>query len=357
MLICKFAKNSEVAYYGNNVDYSDENPDDLFIFREFIVPEGQKTIRIDQWVTVHIENISRNRVQQAAKAGCLRVNGNPVKSNYKVRPLDKIVMLMPDEPRDSTIVPTDIPLDIRYEDDQIVIIHKPAGLVVHPGHGHYTDTLCNGLAFHFKNLPSPIDFYRPGIVHRLDKDTTGLMVIAKTEDAMTQLAKQFFDRTVHRRYFALIWGEPENESGFIEGNLGRHPRFRQKMTVFEDGDKGKFAKTHYKIIERFGYVTLVECRLETGRTHQIRAHFSYFGHPLFGDQLYDGNRVVKGTVFSKYKQFVENCFKILPRQALHAKTLGFEHPIKKENIYFDSELPEDILQVLDKWRRYMNSKA
>ncbi|MCL4125761.1 UNVERIFIED_CONTAM: hypothetical protein GTU68_055684, partial [Idotea baltica] len=322
--------------------------------REFEVAKGASSVRIDQWVTTHIEAISRNRVQQAAKAGCLRVNGVPVKSNYKIRPLDKIVLLMADEPRDSTIVPTDIPLDIRYEDEDLIIVHKPAGLVVHPGYGHYTDTLCNGLAFHYQNLPSPIDFFRPGIVHRLDKDTTGVMVVAKTENAMTNLAKQFFDRTVHRRYVALIWGDPEEEVGFIEGNLGRHPRFRQKMTVFEDADQGKFAKTHYKVIRRYGYVTLVECRLETGRTHQIRAHFQHIGHPLFGDKMYGGDSIVKGTVFSKYKQFVHNCFKMMPRQALHAKSLGIIHPTTNEEMMFECDYPEDLAAVLAKWEKYMN---
>lgn len=344
-----------MAYFDNKKDYSDKTEDDLFIFREFSVDKGQSTTRIDTWVAEHIEGMSRNRVQQAAQVGCLRVNGEPVKSNYKIRPNDKISLLLPDEPRDTTIVPVDIPLDIRYEDDSVVIIHKPTNLVVHPGYGHYTDTLCNGLAYHFKNLPTPIDFLRPGIVHRIDKDTTGLMVIAKTENAMTHIAKQFFDRTVHRRYFALIWGEPDEEVGFIEGDLGRHPRFRQKMTVFDEPDIGKFAKTHYKIIEKLGYVTLVECRLETGRTHQIRAHFQHIGHPLFGDKLYGGDRVVKGTVFSKYKSFVENCFNLLPRQALHAKTLGFLHPETNEQLYFDSELPEDIEAVLARWRKYMKA--
>jgi len=347
-----------MSFLGDKQDYSEESVDDLFEHHRLEVHKGQKPLRIDVYTSTFVEGLSRNRVQLAAKAGCLRVNGKPVKSNYKVNGLDLIQLVLPRPIHDKTILPEDIPLDIRYEDDDVIVVHKPAGMVVHPGHGNYTGTLCNALAHHAQNLPSASEnFYRPGIVHRLDKDTTGLMIIAKNETAMTHLAKQFFDRTVHRRYYALVWGDVEQEAGTIEGHLGRNPRNRKVMQVFPDGLEGKHAITHYKVIERFGYITMVECRLETGRTHQIRAHFQYIKHPLFSDSTYGGDRIVKGTIFSKYKQFVDNCFKILPRQALHAKSLGFTHPTTKEQMMFDSEMPDDIQHILTKWRRYMGTET
>lgn len=329
---------------------------ELFEHHHVIVDKGQEPLRVDKFLMNRIEKTSRNKIQNAAKAGCIQVNDKPVKSNYKIKPGDSVKLLLPNEPRELELIPEDIPLDIVYEDDALIVINKPSGLVVHPGYGNYTGTLVNGLIYHFKNLPQSSGYAgRPGLVHRIDKLTTGLMVIAKTEYAMTHLAKQFFDRTVDRRYQAIVWGDIM-EDGRIEGNIGRHLKNRKIMDVFPEGEFGKIAVTHYKSIKRYGYVTLIECKLETGRTHQIRVHLKHIGHALFGDKTYGGDRILKGTVFTKYKQFVENSFKILPRQALHAKTLGFEHPDTGKKMEFDSNLPDDMLQVLDKWERYVANR-
>ena len=332
---------------------TDENDDELFEHHSFIADKGQAPLRIDKYLMNRIENATRNKIQAAAKDGSIYVNGTPVKSNYKVKPLDKIRVLLEHPPYEYLLTPEDIPLDIVYEDDQLLVINKPAGMVVHPGHGNYSGTLINALVFHFENLPNNSS-ERPGLVHRIDKDTSGLLVIAKTEKAMTHLSKQFFNKTSEREYLAIVWGNVEDDEGTIEGHIGRHPKNRLQNTVFEgdDEDKGKPAVTHYKVLERLGYVTLVSCKLETGRTHQIRVHMKHIGHTLFNDERYGGERILKGTTFSKYKQFVENCFKLLPRQALHAKTLGFKHPTTGEQMQFDSPIPEDIQQCIEKWRQY-----
>jgi len=330
--------------------------EELFEHHHVIVDKGQEQLRVDKFLMNRLEKTSRNKIQNAAKAGCIQVNDKPVKSNYKIKPGDSIKLMLPNEPRELKLIPEDIPLNIVYEDDTIIVINKPSGLVVHPGYGNYTGTLVNGLIYHFDSLPQSKGYAgRPGLVHRIDKLTTGLMVIAKTEYAMTHLAKQFFDHTVDRRYQAIVWGDIM-EDGTVEGNIGRNLKNRKIMAVFPEGDFGKVATTHYKPIKRYGYVTLVECKLETGRTHQIRVHMAHIGHALFGDPSYGGDRILKGTVFTKYKQFVENCFKILPRQALHAKTLGFEHPETGEKMEFNSDLAEDMTQVLDKWERYVANR-
>jgi 23S rRNA pseudouridine1911/1915/1917 synthase len=300
-----------------------------------------------------IENATRNKIQKAAKDGNIYVNDTAVKQNYKVKPGDVIQVLFEHPPYEFLLTPEDIPLDIVYEDDAVVVVNKPAGMVVHPGHGNYSGTLINALTFHFDNLPNNSS-NRPGLVHRIDKDTSGLLVIAKTEDVMTHLARQFFNKTTEREYIALVWGNVEADSGTIEGNIGRHPKNRLQNTVFENDeeDKGKPAVTHYKVLERLGYVSLLSCRLETGRTHQIRVHLKHIGHTLFNDERYGGNAILKGTHFTKYKQFVENCFKVLPRQALHARTLGFEHPVSGAFMRFEAPIPEDITLCLEKWRHY-----
>jgi 23S rRNA pseudouridine1911/1915/1917 synthase len=301
-----------------------------------------------------IQNATRNKIQNAAISGDIYVNDVPVKSNYKVKPLDVIRLMLTHPPFDNTVLPEDIPLNIVYEDDALLLINKPPGFVVHPGHGNYTGTLVNALAFHFENLPMNSS-ERPGLVHRIDKDTSGLLVIAKTEQAMSFLAKQFEDKTSDREYIALVWGNVKENSGTVEGNIGRHVKDRMQMAVFPEGDQGKPAVTHYKVIERLGYVTLISCKLETGRTHQIRVHMKHIGHTIFNDARYGGDLILKGTTFTKYKQFVDNCFKTLPRQALHAKTLGFQHPTTKEFMSFDTELPQDMQDCIEKWRNYTKS--
>ena len=330
---------------------TDIEQDDLYEHFKFIASEGQEPLRVDKFLMNFIENATRNKIQQSIKAGNVLVNDTVVKSNYKVKAKDTVRVVLAHPPHENLLVAEDIPIDIVYEDDVVILVNKPAGMVVHPGHGNYSGTLVNGLIYHFENLPKNSN-ERPGLVHRIDKDTSGLLVIAKTEFAMANLANQFFDRTTDRVYHALVWGNIEQEEGTITGHVGRSLKNRLQMDVFPDGDFGKHAVTHYKVIERFSYVTLVECKLETGRTHQIRAHFKYIGHPLFNDERYGGNQILKGTTFTKYKQFVDNCFKILPRQALHAKTLGFEHPITKKWMQFDSEIPEDMQLGLEKWRNY-----
>lgn len=333
-----------------------EEEQEFFEHYKFIVDKGQSLYRIDKFLCGRIENTSRNKIQNAAKANCILVNDVPVKSNYRVKPLDTISVVMTTPPREIELIPQNIPLNIVYEDNDIIIVNKEAGMVVHPGYGNYSGTMVNALIYHFKNLPvtSKEMEQRPGLVHRIDKNTSGILVVAKNELAQAILGKMFFDRKLDRLYIALVWGNIEEDEGTIIGNIGRSPKNRKIMTIFPDGSQGKHAVTHYKVLERFGYVTLIQCKLETGRTHQIRAHLKYIGHPLFNDDTYGGDSIIKGTTFNKYKHFVENCFEILPRQALHAKSLGFNHPITKEYMFFDSELPNDMQQAIEKWRKYQN---
>jgi 23S rRNA pseudouridine1911/1915/1917 synthase len=331
---------------------------ELFEHFRIEVDKGQKALRIDKFLVNRIENSSRSKIQSAADADNILVNNIPVKSNYKVKPSDVISIVMAYPPREIELIPEDIPLNIVYEDDQLIIVNKNPGMVVHPSYGHYNGTLVNALMFHLKDLPLfSSGEMRPGLVHRIDKNTSGLLVIAKTETALNRLAKQFFDKTSERRYYALVWGTFDEKEGTITGHVGRNIKNRKVMQVFPDGSQGKHAVTHYKVLEELGYVTLVECRLETGRTHQIRVHFQHIGHPLFNDFEYGGDKILKGTTFTKYKQFVQNCFKVLPRQALHAKTLGVIHPETKEFIQFNSELPEDMQTVIEKWKRYLSGRG
>ena len=335
-----------------------EQEEELFEHYKITADKGQEPLRMDKFLMDRIPNTSRNKLQVAARNGNILVNGKAVKSNYKVKPDDEISIVLPYPVRNLELIPEDIPLNIVYEDDDLIVINKEAGMVVHPGFGNYTGTLVNALVYHFDNLPSlPNNYFgRPGLVHRLDKNTSGIMVVAKTEDALTHLAKQFFDRTTQRRYQALVWGDFEEDEGTITGNLARSLKNRKIMAVYDEPEIGKHAVTHYKVLERFGYTTLVECKLETGRTHQIRVHMKHIKHPLFNDFEYGGDRILKGTVYTKYKQFVENCFSILPRQALHAKSLGFEHPRTGEWMQFESDLPEDMEKGIEKWRNYSKVK-
>ncbi|MCT8340827.1 RluA family pseudouridine synthase [Flavobacteriaceae bacterium TK19130] len=338
----------------NNPQIEDnDGNDDLYEHYRFIADKGQSPLRVDKFLMNRVENVTRNKIQKAAKDGNIHVNEAVVKQNYKVKPGDVVQVLFEHPPYEYLLVPEDIPLDIIYEDDALLVVNKPAGMVVHPGHGNYSGTLINALTFHFDNLPNNSS-NRPGLVHRIDKDTSGLLVVAKTEEAMAHLSKQFFNKTSEREYIALVWGNVEEDEGTIEGNIGRHPKNRLQNTVFdeEEEDRGKHAVTHYKVLERLGYVTLVSCRLETGRTHQIRVHMKHIGHTLFNDERYGGDKILKGTHFSKYKQFVDNCFKVLPRQALHARTLGFEHPETGKKMSFECPVPDDIEACLDKWRNY-----
>ena len=344
----------------NGIPFTDEEPDEegvsVYEHHRLTADSGQKPMRIDKFLMEHLYNTSRNRLQRAAEQEFILVNGRPVKSSYKVKPLDEIVILLDRPKYDNEIIAEDIPLDIVYEDEDLMVVDKPAGLVVHPGCGNYTGTLVNAIAWHLKDNPD----YDPndptvGLVHRIDKDTSGLLVVAKNADAKTHLGKQFFNKTTKRRYRALVWGTVEQDEGTITGNIGRNPRDRMQMTVLPD-DQGKHAVTHYRVLERLGYVTLVECILETGRTHQIRVHMKHIGHVLFNDERYGGHEILKGTHFSKYKQFVNNCFDTCPRQALHAMTLGFVHPATGEEIYFTSEMPEDMTLLIDKWRGYISNR-
>ena len=337
----------------NNIETIDLE-DELFEHFRFEVPKGQASLRIDKYLMGLIQNATRNKIQTAATEGNIFVNDATVKSNYKVKANDIVRVMLTHPPYENHIIPENIPLDIVYEDDTLLLINKLPGMVVHPGHGNYTGTLVHALAYHFDNLPMNSS-ERPGLVHRIDKDTSGLLVIAKTEAAMTHLAKQFEAKTSEREYVALVWGNVVEEKGTIEGNLARHLKDRMQMAVFADPEIGKPAVTHYKVLERFGYVTLISCQLETGRTHQIRAHLKHIGHPLFNDERYGGHLILKGTTFTKYKQFIDNCFKALPRQALHAKTLGFVHPTTGELMRFDTELPQDFKDCIEKWRGYSKS--
>ena len=327
----------------------------LYEHYRFQADAGQEPLRIDRYLMNRIENATRNKIQQAAKVGCIFANDQVVKSNYKVKGGDEIKVLFHHPPHENLLIAEEIPLDIVFEDDTLVIINKPAGMVVHPGHGNYSGTLVNALLHHFNNLPTNSQ-ERPGLVHRIDKDTSGLLVIAKTESAMTHLAQQFFDKSSEREYIALVWGDVVEDKGTIDKFIGRHPKNRLQMTVFPDGDRGKKAVTLYEVIERLRYLTLIKCKLETGRTHQIRAHMKYLGHPLFNDARYGGDVLLKGTHFTKYKQFVDNCFTLMPRQALHARTLGFIHPRSGEKVHYEAPLPGDFLTVLSKWQHYVKHK-
>lgn len=330
---------------------TDPSEDELFEHYNFIASKGQEPLRVDKFLMNFIENATRNKIQLAAKEGHIWVNDKVVKQNYKVKAGDEVRVFFEHPPYELLLAPEDIPLDIVYEDDSLLVVNKPPGMVVHPGHGNYSGTLINALLYHIENLPVNSD-ERPGLVHRIDKDTSGLLVIAKTDQAMTHLAKQFFDKTSEREYVAIVWGNMKEDEGTIIGNIDRNPKNRLQMQVFPEGDKGKEAITHYEVLERLGYVTMVSCRLETGRTHQIRVHMKYIGHTIFNDERYGGDKILKGTTFTKYKQFVENAFKILPRQALHAKTLGFVHPVSGKMMRFDTELPSDMLHCVEKWRNY-----
>lgn len=329
----------------------------LYEHYRFVSDKGQGMIRVDKFLSTRIVNISRNRIQQAAEAGSILVNDIPVKSNYKVKPNDVVSIVMNRPPRDTEIIPEDIPLDIVYEDQDVMVINKPAGLVVHPGFGNFEGTMVHAVAYKLKDTPDydPKD-PRLGIVHRIDKNTSGLIVVAKNAYAKADLSSQFFHKTTKRQYIALVWGSVKDDEGRIEGNIGRSLKDRMQMDVFPDGEHGKPAVTHYKVLERLGYVTLVQCELETGRTHQIRVHMKHIGHPLFNDERYGGNEILKGTRFTKYKQFVQNCFSICPRQALHAKTLGFVQPVTREELMFEAPLPEDMEQLLEKWRKYTSQR-
>ena len=333
------------------------NSGELYEHFKVVVDKGQSPVRIDKYLFERIVNASRNRIQAAADAGFVMANGKPVKSSYKVKPLDVLTVMMDRPKYDNEIIPEDIPLDIVYEDSELMVINKPAGLVVHPGCGNYHGTLVNAIAWHLRDVPT----YDPndpqvGLVHRIDKDTSGLLVIAKTPDAKTSLGMQFYNKTTKREYNALVWGIVEEDEGTITGNIGRNPKDRMQMAVMAHPNQGKHAVTHYKVLERLGYVTLVKCVLETGRTHQIRVHMKHIGHVLFNDERYGGNEILKGTHFSKYKQFVNNCFDICPRQALHAKTLGFVHPKTGEEMFFTSELPKDMTELIEKWRTYISNR-
>ena len=329
--------------------------DELFEHHHLVVDPGQEPLRIDKFLLDRLPNVTRNKIQDGIKNKFVLVNQSAVKANYKVKPKDSIQIMLPKPPRDTEVLPEDIPLDIVYEDSAVLVVNKPAGMVVHPAYNNWTGTLVNALVFHFSNLPTmEANEGRPGLVHRIDKDTSGLLVIAKNEKAMNSLARQFFDHSIERTYYAIIWGEPKADEGTIDVNLGRSLKDRRVTAAFPDGEFGRRAVTHYKVIKPLRYVSLVRCHLETGRTHQIRAHMKYLGHPLFNDATYGGNRILKGTSFSKYKAFVENCFKIMPRQALHAKSLGFLHPETSGYVAFDSDLPDDFRNVLEKWENYVN---
>ena len=325
---------------------------DEFEHYKFIADKGQNPLRVDLFLLNFLEFATRSKIQNSIKAGNVRVNNEIVKSNYKVKPEDVVTVVLDYPKQENELLPQDIPLNIVYEDDHLLIVNKEAGMVVHPGFGNYDGTLVNALAYYINNLPKIGEEDRPGLVHRLDKNTSGILVIAKTQEAMINLAKKFSDRDLDRKYIALVWGNMKEDEGTITGNIGRNLKNRKVMDVFPDGKYGKHAVSHYKVLERFGYTTLIACKLETGRTHQIRAHLKYIGHPLFNDSEYGGDVILKGTTFTKYKQFVQNCFKICKRQALHAKSLGFVHPSTKKEVYFDSELAEDMQQLIAKWRKY-----
>lgn len=352
-------------FSGENIDEENVTPNfisddgrELYEHFRFVADKGQQLLRVDKFLVERLEKTSRNRIQQAAEAECIIVNGKPVKSSYKVKPGDVVSIVM-DRPRyDFEIIKEDIPLDIVYEDESLLVVNKPPGLVVHPGHGNYSGTLVNALAWHFKDNPDyDVSDPRLGLVHRIDKDTSGLLVIAKTPEAKTFLGKQFFDKTTKREYVALVWGDFKEDRGTITGNIARNPKNKLQMAVMADPTQGKHAVTHYEVLERFGYVTLVKCVLETGRTHQIRVHMLHEGHPLFNDERYGGNKILKGNTSSSYKHFIDNCFSICPRQALHARTLGFIHPVSGKEMFFESPVPDDMSKLIEKWRTRQESQG
>lgn len=338
-----------------------EASDELYVHQTIKCDPRQAQVRIDKFLIDRLEKVSRNRIQNAIRIGCILVNQKEIKPNYKVKPGDEISLVLPSNPdEDTPLLPEYIPLDIFYEDEHLMVINKPAGLVVHPGTGNISGTLVNGLLYHFQQSELPLlkgnKEDRPGLVHRIDKDTSGLILIAKTDFAMTHLAKQFFDHTIEREYVALVWGDLGPDTGTISGYIGRHEKDRMQMAVYQEENKGKHAITHYQVIEKLYYVTLVKCHLETGRTHQIRVHMKYIGHTLFNDSRYGGDQILKGTLFNKYKQFVDNCMELMPRQALHARSIGFIHPVTEEKLYFECALPADFENVLTKWRTYVNAR-
>jgi len=338
-----------------NADPADTEAAELFEHLNITVDGNQQPLRIDKFLHIFRQNSTRNKISQTCRAGNVVVNGRAVKQNYRVKPGDQISVLLSRPPRENVIIPQDIPINIVYEDDDLVVVDKDPGMVVHPGHGNWDGTLVNALAYHFEKNGAKSDLDRVGLVHRIDKDTSGLLVIAKTEYALSFLAKQFFDRKTRRLYWAFVWGNMADDEGTITGNIGRHPKNRLQMSVYEDGSAGKHAVTHYKVIERFKYMTWVECKLETGRTHQIRAHFKHIGHTLFNDERYEGEQILKGVNLPKYRQFIKNVFEVLPRHALHAHTLGFIHPTTKEEMYFESPMPEDMSAAVEKWRNYLEN--
>lgn len=339
---------------------TDDSNESLFERRQFIIDRGQEPMRIDKWLHGRIEGSTRNKIQQNIDAGFLTVNNKVVKSNYKVKPGDEILLLSEIHPEYTQVKAENMPLDIVYEDEAVLVLNKPSNMVVHPGVGNFTGTLLNGVVYYLKQQDASInddDLPRYGLVHRIDKNTTGLLVVAKTPQASAHLAKQFYNHTVKRRYIALVWGNIEENEGTITGNIARHPQYRKMFTVYPDGETGKHAVTHFKVVERFNYVTLVNCILETGRTHQIRVHMKYMGHTLFNDWEYGGDRILKGTIYSKYKQFVDNCFEVCSRCALHAQTLGFIHPTTGKEIFFEQKLPADMQAVIEKWRNYAKNRV
>lgn len=347
------------SFKNHDNEFDDDSSESQELYEHFHleVDKGQSAIRIDKFITSKIQSISRSRVQSAADAGNILVNGKPVKSSFKVKPLDGISIVMAYPPKDVEIVPEDIPIDILYEDDDLIVVNKEAGMVVHPGHGNFSGTLVNALMYHLRDVPLfTSGDVRPGLVHRIDKNTSGILVIGKTELAMNHLARQFFERTTNRRYVALVWGDMEEAEGTIDAHIGRSMRDRKRMQVYTDGEEGKHAITHWRVLERLGYVTLIECKLETGRTHQIRVHMEYIRHPIFNDETYGGDTIVKGTTFTKYKQFIQNCFAICPRHALHAKSLGFVHPTTGKEMFFETDIPKDIAEVIEKWRLYTSAR-
>lgn len=326
-----------------------EEKEDLYEHHRIVVDPGQQSVRIDKYLFNRIGVVSRSKIQHAAHAGNIVVNNRPVKPNYKIKPGDIISVLLPEPIREFEVIPENIPFEIVYEDEDILVVNKSPGMVVHPGHGNFTGTLLNGLMYYYQNQPEVV----PSLIHRIDKDTSGILLVGKNELAQSILGKQFFEHSIDRKYIALVWGDVKNDQGTIEGNIGRNPSDRTQMWVFADGSQGKPARTHYRVLERFGYVTLVECTLDTGRTHQIRAHFTYLGHPLFNDEKYGGHRILKGTIFTKYRQFIHNCFEIMPRQALHAQMLGIIHPRTRKKMVFEAPLPQDFSELLEKWRHYI----
>ncbi len=346
-------------------DSSSEESQGLYEHHNIKVEKGQVMMRVDKFIMIRVANTTRTKIQNACEAGFVLVNGKPVKSNYRIKPLDEISIVLTVPPRDVEVVPENIPINIVFEDDYIALINKEPGMVVHPAYGNYRGTLVNAMAYHFNNLPkiktrlnNDVYMERPGLVHRIDKNTSGIIIMAKTELAMVRLAKDFYDRTMDRKYVAIVWGDVKEDAGTITANVGRDLRDRKKMATFPvGGELGKHAVTHYKVLERFGYITVVECKLETGRTHQIRVHFKSIGHPVFNDYEYGGDVILKGINSASYKQFIKNCFELMPRHALHAKTLGITHPISGEKLFFDSEIPDDMQKVIDKWRRYMKDKV